>query len=366
MQIAKPLFALALSTTPAFGQLALYDAGTAGNPAVPPAPGTQGWALRDGGGMGFTPIANDGGLNAWEINDPTPAGTYAYGYYYLNPSGAQFLNILGGAWELTATLKPTAGADPSLFFSVVSGVTIIDTAYRVFFAVQGGDVLVFNGHGGLQFVCPGGADGAYHHFSLRKTNTILYAPVEFLYDGAVLGSVPEDWPGQWGLDFGVSFGTWTDLGSGRGRFHRVEFRTLDDLGVDECAPAQPNSTGAPAVLDAWGSPYVDQNLLELTAASLPLNQFGYVIASTSGAFVPGAGGSQGTLCLGGAIARFVSQSQSSGAGGVFSVPIDLSAIPLGGGTAVAPGETWRFQCWYRDVNPNSTSNFTSVRAITFR
>ena len=363
----RTLLALLVLTTPAAAQLVLYDAGTAGNPAVPVDPGVQGWQYRtSGASMGVAPIANDGGLNAWEINDPTPAGDPSYGYYYQVPSVPNFLAVLAGAWELTLTTKVTAGPDPALFLEVNNGFFFLDTGYRVFLSISGQDVVVHDGWGTALFVCTGAADGTYHHFTLRKTNTVMYGNAEFLFDGDVLGAVPEDWPGSYAFDIGVKFGTWTDYGQGRARFHRVEFRALDDLGILECVPAQANSTGSPAALEGWGSPYVDQNLVELTASGLPPNQFGYLLASLTPAFNPLPGGSQGNLCLGGVIARFTGQVQSSGAAGTIVVPVDLTIIPANPTTSVAPGETWHFQLWYRDQNPGPTSNFTPARAIEFR
>ena len=36
-----------------------------------------------------------------------------------------------------------------------------------------------------------------------------------------------------------------------------------------------------------------------------------------------------------------------------------------GAQAVLPGDTWHFQCWYRDANPGVTSNFSDGLSITF-
>ena len=33
--------------------------------------------------------------------------------------------------------------------------------------------------------------------------------------------------------------------------------------------------------------------------------------------------------------------------------------------AIQPGETWNFQLWYRDNNPQTTSNFTDAISIFF-
>ena len=35
-------------------------------------------------------------------------------------------------------------------------------------------------------------------------------------------------------------------------------------------------------------------------------------------------------------------------------------------SSVNAGETWNFTAWFRDVNPNQTSNFTDGLAIQFQ
>ncbi|MCP3915911.1 MAG: hypothetical protein GY711_10185 [bacterium] len=75
----------------------------------------------------------------------------------------------------------------------------------------------------------------------------------------------------------------------------------------------------------------------------------------------------GTLCLvrnGGApapVGRFAQAGQIV-RGPVGSVTIDLNALPLTPQRAVRAGETWNFQCWFRDL---SSSNFTDAVSITF-
>ena len=67
---------------------------------------------------------------------------------------------------------------------------------------------------------------------------------------------------------------------------------------------------------------------------------------------PQPGSSQGILCLGSNIARFVNQvGQVSGAG-VFAHSIDLSAIPQNPTGPALVGQSWSFQLWHRDSNPN--------------
>ena len=87
--------------------------------------------------------------------------------------------------------------------------------------------------------------------------------------------------------------------------------------------------------------------------------------------VVAAGGSQGNLCLGGNIGRFVGPGQvmDSGASGSFAMTVNLNAMPaptLSGTVAVQPGDTWNFQAWHRDsVGGMATSNFTDAVSVTF-
>jgi hypothetical protein len=82
------------------------------------------------------------------------------------------------------------------------------------------------------------------------------------------------------------------------------------------------------------------------------------------------GGSQGNLCLGGSIGRYVGpgQIQQSGSTGTVSLAIDLAQHPTPTGlVGVLPGETWNFQCWYRDaVGGMATSNFSDGYEVTFQ
>jgi len=133
------------------------------------------------------------------------------------------------------------------------------------------------------------------------------------------------------------------------------------LGTNYCSPAVANSTGAPGVMSASGSTDVAANTLNLTASDLPANRFGYFLTSTQQGDKPMFKGSKGTLCLSPPIGRFAAQVQNSGAAGQISIPVDLTAIPMLG--AVAPGDTYNFQCWYRDAG--GTSNFTDGLAIQF-
>ena len=128
----------------------------------------------------------------------------------------------------------------------------------------------------------------------------------------------------------------------------------------------PNSTGAGAQVIPEGTRLVSRNDLVLRLRRLPANQFAYFLASqTQGLVMPG--GTQGNLCLSGNIGRYLTQLISSGATGEGSLLLNLGQTPTPQGpVAIAVGQTWNFQAWYRDVNPTTTSNFSDAVEIEFR
>ncbi|MDA1263546.1 MAG: hypothetical protein O2816_00535 [Planctomycetota bacterium] len=137
------------------------------------------------------------------------------------------------------------------------------------------------------------------------------------------------------------------------------------IGTNFCGPANLNSSGAPAVIAAFGSEEVIHNFVRLDAVQMPANEFGYFINSTTQGFVIPPG-SQGNLCLGGQIGRHTANVLSTGATGEFSLQLDLTDVPTPGGhVAINPGETWYWQAWFRDNNPGPTNNFTEGICITF-
>ncbi|MCP3915997.1 MAG: hypothetical protein GY711_10615 [bacterium] len=145
---------------------------------------------------------------------------------------------------------------------------------------------------------------------------------------------------------------------------RITAETGGAIGMSYCGPAIPNSSGQPGLISASGSTLISQNNVTLTAEALPAGQFGYFLAGeTQGFFNPP--GSQGIICLAGNIGRY-NQAANIIQGPMGSITIDLTAIPVNPPTAVASGETWNFQCWYRDNNPTVTSNFTDGISIQFQ
>ncbi|MGK0220305.1 MAG: hypothetical protein ACI9HE_003816, partial [Planctomycetota bacterium] len=134
--------------------------------------------------------------------------------------------------------------------------------------------------------------------------------------------------------------------------------------VNYCGPANNNSTGLPASIGVTGSFSVALNSFGLVATSLPNNQFGFFLVSANQGFVMNPGGSQGNLCLGAGIGRFITQIQNSGGAGMFAIPVDLTSLPTNPTQAVLPGQTWNFQAWYRDAG--GVSNFTDGVSVTFQ
>ncbi|MEZ6015064.1 MAG: hypothetical protein R3F49_08125 [Planctomycetota bacterium] len=140
------------------------------------------------------------------------------------------------------------------------------------------------------------------------------------------------------------------------------------FGSTTCAGV-PNSTGRPGRLVASGTSSVANNDLELHALDLPQGSFGFFLTSLHEGYTVNAGGSQGTLCLNGAIGRYLGpgQVQPTGAAGTLALLLDLSQTPTPWGfTAVMAGETRHFQAWYRDVVAGGvTSNFTGSLSVSF-
>ncbi|QDV09266.1 hypothetical protein Poly30_48230 [Planctomycetes bacterium Poly30] len=163
--------------------------------------------------------------------------------------------------------------------------------------------------------------------------------------------------GRW-----ILFKGWL-AGDASSRLMLVESKPV--VGAAYCS-AEPNSTGQFALTCAYGSDVVQEANVRLSCTAMPANTFGYFLASRTQGNVLFPGGSAGRLCLGGAIARFVSLAQNSGVGGIMDVAIDLTSIPVSPPTAVLPGETWNFQAWFRDFGSPPTSNFAQPTSVTFQ
>ncbi len=129
-----------------------------------------------------------------------------------------------------------------------------------------------------------------------------------------------------------------------------------------------NSTGSSARMVLTGSSSVQANNLQLGVRHLPPNQIGYFVVSRD----PGTGliplGSQGNLCIGGNIGRHnrAWEVLFSGSTGTALMNVNLTDIPQPTGPiSILPIESLYWQFWYRDMNPNSTSNFSDAYRIGF-
>lgn len=147
------------------------------------------------------------------------------------------------------------------------------------------------------------------------------------------------------------------------------YRNTLTLGSAVC-PGRPNSVGDGASLVATGTELAQSNGLVLTGSDLPPGSTAFFLVSRqTGQFQPPA--SQGVLCLGGAIGRYTApgQIQRADPSGVVRFALDLTLTPdptqQGPGPAMA-GETLYFQGWYRDANPQVTSNFTGATGVLLR
>jgi hypothetical protein len=162
-------------------------------------------------------------------------------------------------------------------------------------------------------------------------------------------------------DQGALLGTFKALGPAS---HMQIIRPGGPIGSGYCGPANVNSTGQPGLISATGRAYAHLDQVRLEATQLPPNEFGMFITSQTQGFATPPG-SQGNLCLGGAIGRFTAAAGSTGAAGRLQLDVDTNAIPTSPPAQIQPGQTWNFQAWFRDVNPGPTSNFTDAVSVTF-
>ncbi|MEM9801099.1 MAG: VCBS repeat-containing protein [Planctomycetota bacterium] len=167
----------------------------------------------------------------------------------------------------------------------------------------------------------------------------------------------EDFDDDGDLDIAVTV-------DGNPTLYRNRTLSFGSIGTIECANL-PNTTGRVGTISALGSAVLALDSLELRSTDLPANAAGYYLASLTPALIPNPGGSAGLLCVGGAIGRFIGPGQVlfSGPAGEYALDVDVNSIPQPTGfVAIVPGQTWRFQSWYRD---GATSNFTDSIRVTF-
>ena len=157
-----------------------------------------------------------------------------------------------------------------------------------------------------------------------------------------------------------------------------------------CDPASDHYQGDYAKLDtsSFGSGVGSGLHLEVTDG--PTGEFGFFLTSAGGSASTNV--FQGVLCLdtpqgrynpaiaglqglpqlnsigqfdaGGVFQNIAGTATSSGGSG-FDVPTEIPFSPVG--TVIAPGDTWYFQCWYRDQvsMPGDSANFSNMIEASF-
>jgi len=164
-------------------------------------------------------------------------------------------------------------------------------------------------------------------------------------------------------------------GSGNRPFHgllddvRVYSRLLEnqeilDLSVQRFGrpfcESLPNSTGQAAHASYSGSTSLIADDLTLEVAPLQPGEFGIFWYGDAQIFVPFG---NGLRCVGGDVHRIFPPLLSDGAG-VLRRDLNYSSLPPGG--AIAPGETWNFQAWFRDPFAyGSNFNLSDGLTLTF-
>jgi len=138
------------------------------------------------------------------------------------------------------------------------------------------------------------------------------------------------------------------------------------VGSVYCQPANINSTGFPSEISGSGSASLSANDLVITVSTLPANMFGFVVLSTTQGFTPNVGGSNGNLCIAGALGRDFTSIQTTGAMGVATHAVDWMVLPQPTGPVAAmAGDVWNFQFWHRDtILGIATSNLSPGLSVT--
>jgi len=146
---------------------------------------------------------------------------------------------------------------------------------------------------------------------------------------------------------------------------------IDDLTIsNECllAPAiycsgLTNSTGLGASIGWSGSTRAAANDFHLTASQAPPNQFGMFYYGPEALFSPFG---DGLRCVGAGstgVSRLYPAAPTDSAGAITRF-VDLALPPASAGPgAIAPGDTWNFQFWYRDPLGPGGSGFNLSNAL---
>lgn len=125
-----------------------------------------------------------------------------------------------------------------------------------------------------------------------------------------------------------------------------------------------NASGTPAVLSGCGTTRASADDLVLRLEGLTPNTWGTIFMGRLGSVAPLQ---NGQLCLGGALHRFQPEL-ASGTTMVSTGLIAFSQAHHPPAARLGAGQTWSFQCWYRDAGGpcGHASNLTNALTVTFR
>ncbi|MEZ6018242.1 MAG: hypothetical protein R3F49_24275 [Planctomycetota bacterium] len=141
------------------------------------------------------------------------------------------------------------------------------------------------------------------------------------------------------------------------------FHSFPSLGSEFCS-ASINSTGASARIWAAGLASSEDDWFHLGIEGGPEGAAAMILVSQTSSQGTSLPGSQGALCLAGTVTRLGSTLGRVSAGGSYGAHLDLT-LPTSPPQAIGVGETWHFQCWYRDANPGPTSNLSTALTVSF-
>ena len=145
------------------------------------------------------------------------------------------------------------------------------------------------------------------------------------------------------------------------------WKIVQDCDATVYCSGQPNSTGQPANLATLGTYSIAANDLVLSVSGLPAFSAGIMFYGGARASAPSG---QGTVCVSGSSTQPVVRMAPvlvSDLLGIVNRVVNMNDPQQSvGAGAILPGQTWRFQYWYRDaIGGQSTWNYSSATEILF-
>lgn len=134
-------------------------------------------------------------------------------------------------------------------------------------------------------------------------------------------------------------------------------------GFESYCLSAPNSGGQAARLFVSGIPDAFGGTLDFLGDRMPAGQMALLVMAPGEGFVPSYAGHRGNLCVGPRFFRFAAADLHVGPDGSLSYSPDFDRLP--NGMMFLPGTTWRFQLWYRDLDPLPTWNSTTGVRVRF-